>query len=99
MNQGDKTSISVPLTENDLWVFQRAVSNLAHQKLQELHEIKGREVMDGTSNNRKGFEREFQDVSRDYKRFCKLLDKINRSIRMLNEINAAIDKPKETKLD
>lgn len=99
MNQGDKTSISVPLTENDLWVFQRAVSDLAHQKLQELHEIKGWEVMDGNSNNRKGFEREFQEVSRDYKRFCKLFDKINNSIRVLNEINATIDKPKEIKLD
>jgi len=99
MNQGDKTSISVPLTENDLQIFQQAVSDLAYQKLQEAREVKGMEVLEGNRNNRKGLEQDFRRAFGSYKRFCKLFDKINDSIRALNEINAAIDKPKEIKLD
>ena len=95
----EESSLNVALTRSDLQFFSKAASDMAYKRLQELHEIKGWKVMDGNSNNRKGFEREFQEVSRDYKRFCKLFDKINNSIRVLNEINATIDKPKEIKLD
>jgi hypothetical protein len=89
----EESSLNVALTRSDLQFFSKAASDMAYKRLQDMREVKGIEAMEGNRNNRKGLERDFRGASKAYKRFCKLFDKLNNAIRVLNVFDESAKKP------